>query len=142
MYFYFVCFLVVVFAILHVMDRFSTETLLGIEKVYQEDVYIRNKLNEYRQSRDILKLESNRIARFFMRKFGIHKGLWIMTLFVFIPMVSLLFMSIYQRGEYSIADDMIVFVVAFMGGLLTHQTLTALHARKVLKKIKKEREQL
>lgn len=139
-YLYFVCFLIAVFAILHVMDRFSTETLLGIEKVYQEDAYVRNKLNEYRQSRDILKLESNQIARFFMRKFGIHKGLWIMTLFVFIPMVCLLFMSIYSRTEYSVADDMIVFVVAFMGGLLTHQTITALHARKVLKKIKKERE--
>ena len=141
MYFYFVCFLVAVFAILHVMDRFSTETLLGVEKAYQEDAYVRNKLNEYRQSRDVLKLESNRIARFFMRKFGIHKGLWIMTLFVFIPMVSLLVMSIYNRTEYSVADDMIVFVVAFMGGLLTHQTLTALHARKILKKIKKEREE-
>ena len=140
MYFYFVLFLVVVFTILHTMDRFSTETLLGIEKTYQEDAYIRNKLNEYRQTRDVLGLESNRIARCFMRKFGIHKGLWIMTLFVFIPMMCLLFMSIHSRMEYSIADDMIVFVVAFMGGLLTHQTLTALHARKILKKIKKGRD--
>lgn len=140
-YFYFVCFLVVAFAILHVMDRFSTETLLNIEKTYQNDSYIRNKLNEDRLHRDILLLEKNKIARFFMRKFGIHIGLWIMSIFVFIPMVSLLVFSAYARTEYSVTDDLVVFVIAFIAGVLTHQTGCAISARKTLKKIKKEREQ-
>jgi uncharacterized membrane protein YhaH (DUF805 family) len=142
MYFYFVCFLMAVFAVLHVMDRFSTETLLGIEKAYQNDEYVRTKLNENRLSRDVLELEKNKIARILMRKFGVHNGLWLMTVFVFIPMVSLLFLSIMNRTTYSAADDMIVVILAFMAGLLTHQTGTALYGRKVLRKIEKERNAL
>lgn len=121
------------------MDRFSTETLLDIEKAYQNDEYIRTKLNENRLSRDVLELEKNRIARVLMRKFGVHNGLWLMTAFVFMPMVSLLFVSIVHHTTYSVADDMIVVILAFMAGLLTHQMGTALYGRKVLRKIEKER---
>lgn len=142
MYFNFVCFLVAAFAILHVMDRFSTETLLNVEKVYQNDSYIRSKLNEERLHRDVLLLEKNRIARFFMRKFGVHNGLWMMSIFVFIPMVTLLIVSTYARGAYSVTDDIVVFVVAFMAGILVHQTGCAVGVRKTLNKIKKEREEL
>lgn len=140
MYYYFIGFVLFVFCILHVMDRFSTETLLGIEQRYQQDLYIRTKLDEHRRTRNILNLEKNRLARYLMQKFGVHNGLWIMTLCVFVPMVTLFIATIYARSEYSVADELIIVVLAFMAGILTHQTGNAMSARKVLKKIEKERD--
>lgn len=130
--------LVVALALLEIMDRYSTETLLNLEVLWHKDSNYRENLEELRLKNNPLNSEKNLWVQALIKKYGIHKGLTyasgITCIVLGYLMGAIIFGALSQRldvGHLTIYA-MIVF---FMLGLIFKQFLEAMSQKRRWKKI-------
>ena len=136
--------LVVALAILGIMDRYSTETLLNLNVLWHENSGYRKGLEELRLKTNPLNAEKNLWVRALIKKYGIHKGLtyasWIACIVLGYLMGAIMYGAITQRltiGHLTIYA-MITF---FMLGLIFKQFIEAVSQKRRFKKIRKDEEE-
>lgn len=130
--------LVVALALLEIMDRYSTETLLNLEVLWHKNKVYREKVEEYRLKQHPLNSEKNLWVRALMKKYGIHKGLvyasGITCIVLGYLMGAIMYGAVSQRldvGHLTIYA-MIIF---FMLGLIFKQFIEAMSQKRRWKKI-------
>ena len=133
--------LIIALFTMHILDRYSTETLLNIEVLWHDNSIVREKLIESKLNEDPLDCEKNRLVRKLIKKYGIHRGLKYAT-FITIAFFAFVSGSLYSKVEAGLctfAELLVWFaLIFFLLGFVSHQFANALGARKRLKKVKKD----
>jgi len=128
---------------MHILDRYSTETLLNIEVLWHNNQAVREKWTELKLKDDPLDCEENRFVRKLIKKYGIHRGLSYMT-FITVAVFAFIGSSLYHKAEAGLFHhtEALVWcsIVAFLLGLITHQFVNALKSKKHINEVKKELE--
>lgn len=132
--------LVVALALLEIMDRYSTETLLNLKVLWHNDSIYRKKLEEFKLDYHPLNAEKNLWVRVLIKKYGIHKGLTYASLIACTFLGFL--MGIIIDGvatQRLIIGDLVVhaMIIFFMLGLIFHQFLDAVMEKRRWRKIMK-----
>lgn len=136
--------LVVALALLEIMDRYSTETLLNFEVLWHENKKHREQVEKFRLKQHPLNAEKNLWVRALIKKYGIHRGLtyasWIACIVLGYLMGAIMFGAISQR--LTIGNLVIYAMITFfMLGLIFRQFLDALTQKRRLKKIRNDKEE-
>jgi hypothetical protein len=87
-------FLISLFVIINYLDRWSTSTLFKFNDKTTNDEAYRNRMVAYRKSKGKLNMELNSLARWFMKKYGIEKGMKIFTVVWETPLLISIFVSL------------------------------------------------
>ena len=120
------------FVILNYLDRWSTSTLFKFNDKISNDETYRNRIISYRKSKGKLSAELNPLARGFMKKYGIEKGMKIFTVIWEIPFLVALFASVIMGViDFSFVVGLIGF---YLGGLYV-QILRAHRTQQDMEKI-------
>ena len=82
------------FVIINFLDRWSTSTLFKFNDKTSNDEVFRNRMLAYRKSKGKLNMELNSLARVFMKKYGIEKGMKIFTVIWEIPLLVSIFVIV------------------------------------------------
>jgi Flp pilus assembly protein TadB len=115
------------FVIINFLDRWSTSTLFKFNDKTSNDEVFRNRMLAYRKSKGKLNMELNSLARVFMKKYGIEKGMKIFTVIWEIPLLISIFVSlILGIIEFAFVVGLVGF---YIGGLYV-QILRARRAEK------------
>lgn len=135
--------LVVALALLEIMDRYSTETLLNLNVLWHENSGYRKGLEELRLNMNPLNAEKNLWVRAVIKRYGIHRGLtyasWLACVVLGYLMGAIMYGTITQRltvGHLA-TYAMITF---FMLGLIFRQFIEAVSQKRRLKKIRNDEE--
>lgn len=118
------------FITLHLLDKWSTFTLLKYTDRMVSDEEFRKKIYQTYKNEDVLKDEMNPLPRFFFRKFGIKKGMFFMDLFFFIPFTSYVAVGMFSGWIYPMIFMNVVWLFL---GILLGQIIRAFHVKNILK---------
>ena len=133
--------LIIALFTMHILDRYSTETLLNIEVMWHDNPLVREKMTQSKLKENPLDCEKNRLVRKLIKKYGIHRGLSYAT-FVTVAFFAFVSGSLYSKvgaGLCTFAELLMWFtLVFFLLGFVSHQFADALGARKRLKMVMKE----
>ena len=133
--------LIIALFTMHILDRYSTETLLNIEVLWHDNSIVREKLTESKLKEDPLDCEKNRLVRKLIKKYGVHRGLWYAS-FITVALIGFLSGLLYSKvdaGLCTFAELLVWFaLIFFLLGFVSHQFAIALGARKRLKKVMNE----
>ena len=136
--------LVVALALLEIMDRYSTETLLNLNVLWHENSGYRKGLEELRLKTNPLNAEKNLWVRALIKRYGIHRGLthasWITCIVLGYLMGAIMFGTISQRLD---AGHLAIYamITFFMLGLIFRQFIEAVSQKRGLKKIRNDEEE-
>jgi len=118
---FFIC-LIIGFILIEALDHWSTNTIFKYNDAVVNDTIKRNKFFDYVKQKGGTINELNPFARYFMKRFGFNKGMWIFTFSYNVPYFIVFFALIYF--DYFPLDLGYV-VLAFLIGSLYSQILKA-----------------
>ena len=126
---------------LHILDQYSTRTLLNIEVLWHDNPEMREKMNEQRLKRNPLHLEQNRWVRYLVKRYGVHKGLNIASVIAIILFCIFIgtLIDLLQKGL--IGSHELTFYglgISFVLGFIFHQFANAVGRKRELNKLKND----
>jgi len=120
--------------LIHILDGWSTKTLFATHWMYLHDKEYRERIVEDELKEDIGNRELNPLVRWFIKKFGVMKGLKITTYFVSLPVFTILgsYAWFVYPGDPAIY---ISYVLIFYVGAIYTQLLRASVTKKKLERM-------
>jgi len=114
------------------LDSWSTQTLLLYNYALYHDEKFRSKVQDIVEQEGFLKNELNPLARWFMKKFGVFRGMRYFSALIRVPIFFwLLYISTLSEPMFYAA----YLFVMFYAGILIGQIVRALAISKRIKKI-------